>query len=72
MLKKISTAVGYTKAPRTTFLLKHPFKGTKALLAAKGLKGLVTTRSGAALTAAVALPLGVLAAKGFGGKKSEE
>ncbi|MBW3536003.1 MAG: hypothetical protein KY453_12455 [Gemmatimonadetes bacterium] len=65
MFKKIATAVGYTKAPKATFVMKHPVKGTKALLLAKGAKGLVTTRAGAVLSAAVALPLGFFAGRGL-------
>lgn len=61
MLNRIATLVGYARAPRTTFMLKHPVKGTKALIAAKGVKGLVTTRAGAALGAMVALPVTILA-----------
>ena len=67
MIKKIATMVGYAKVPRATFVMKHPVKGTKALLAAKGLKGLVTTRAGAVLGAAVALPVVLaLASRGNG------
>lgn len=65
MLKKIATALGYAKAPKATFVMKHPVKGTKALLVAKGAKGLVTTRAGAMLGAVVAVPLGFLAARGL-------
>lgn len=64
MVRKIATALGYAKAPSATFVLKHPMKGTKALLAAKGAKGLVTTRAGAALGALVGVPLGFLALRG--------
>lgn len=67
MLKKIATALGYAKAPKATYVMKHPVKGTKALLLAKGAKGLVTTRAGAVLGAAVAVPLGYLAARGLSG-----
>lgn len=63
MFKRIATMVGYAKAPKATFVAKHPVKGTKALLAAKGVKGLFTTRAGALLGAAVAVPFGFLAAR---------
>lgn len=63
MFKKIATMVGYAKAPKATFVAKHPVKGTKALLAAKGAKGLFTTRAGALIGTVVALPLGFLAAR---------
>ena len=71
MLKKIALMVGYAKAPKTTYVLRHPVKGTKALLAAKGAKALVTTRAGAALSTLVAVPLGVLAAKKLTRARSE-
>jgi len=65
MLRKIASFVGYAKAPGATFMVKHPVKGTKALVASKGLKGLVTTRAGATLGALVAVPVGYLAFKGL-------
>ena len=52
---------GYAKAPKATYMLRHPIKGTKALIAVEGAKGLVTTRAGAALGGMVALPLGMVA-----------
>ena len=67
MLKTIATALGYAKAPKATYMMKHPVKGTKALLVAKGAKGLFTTRAGAVLGAAVAVPLGFMAARGLTG-----
>lgn len=54
---KIAKLVGYAKAPRAMYMARHPVKGTKALVAAKGAKGLVTTRAGAVLGGLVALPL---------------
>lgn len=71
MLKRIATMVGYAKAPRATFVAKHPVKGTKALLAAKGARGLFTTRAGALIGAAIALPVGLLAARSMTGSSSE-
>lgn len=67
MLKKIASLVGYTKAPRATYLLKHPVKGPKNLLALRGAKSLMKTR-GAAIAAGVAagaaaLPLALMARK---------
>jgi hypothetical protein len=61
MIAKIAKFVGYRKAPKATFMALHPVKGTTALVAAKGMKGLVTTRSGAVLGAMVAAPVGVWA-----------
>ena len=65
MLKRIGTIFGYAKAPKAMFVVQHPVKGTKALLAAKGIKGLVTTPAGAALSALVMVPVGLLALKGL-------
>lgn len=63
MVKKLITAVGYAKAPKATFMLKHPVAGTKALVAAKGAKALFNTRAGVTLGAMVAVPV-VLATLG--------
>jgi hypothetical protein len=62
MIGRIATLIGYSKAPKATFVLKHPVKGTKAFLAARGLKGLVTGRTGMVLGAIAAVPVGMWAA----------
>jgi ABC-type phosphate/phosphonate transport system permease subunit len=62
MIKKLAKLVAYKKAPKTTYVLRHPVKGTKALVAAKGAKALVTGRTGLALGAVAAVPLGLWAA----------
>jgi hypothetical protein len=62
MIGRIATLIGYSKAPKATFVLKHPVKGTKAFLAARGLKGLVTGRTGMVLGAVAAVPVGLWAA----------
>jgi hypothetical protein len=61
MLANIAKVVGYSKAPKATFMLMHPVKGTKALVASKGIKGLVTSRAGAALAGLVIVPIGLIA-----------
>jgi hypothetical protein len=61
MLKRVAKLVGYSKAPKASFMLMHPVKGTKALVAAKGVKGLVTSRAGAALAGMVIVPIGLAA-----------
>jgi len=61
MLRKIATLVGYSKAPKATFIIRHPVKGTRALLAAKGTKAVAKSRVGAALGLAVLVPVGMLA-----------
>jgi hypothetical protein len=61
MIGKVATLVGYKKAPKATFVLRHPVKGTKAFLAARGVKGLVTGRTGMVLGAMAAVPVGLWA-----------
>lgn len=58
MMTKIAKLVGYTKAPKAMYMARHPVKGTKMLVAAKGMKGIFTTRPGAVLGAMVAAPVG--------------
>lgn len=61
MFRKLATLVGYKKAPKATFMLRHPVKGYHALAAAKGLPGGSGTRR-ATLSlgaAAVVVPLGI-------------
>lgn len=67
MVGKIATLVGYKTAPKATFVLKHPVKGTKAFLAARGAKGLFTGRTGLALGALAAVPVGFWAMSRMGG-----
>jgi hypothetical protein len=67
MIGRIATWVGYSKAPKATYVLKHPVKGTKMFLAAKGAKGLVTGRTGLVLGAIAAVPVGIWAASRMGG-----
>lgn len=54
MVGKIATLIGYKKAPKATFVMKHPVKGTAALMAVHPKRTL------AGLGAAVAaVPLGI-------------
>jgi hypothetical protein len=62
MIGRIATLIGYSKAPKATYVLKHPVKGSKAFLAARGVKGLVTGRTGMVLGAIAAVPVGLWAA----------
>lgn len=61
MLGRIAKLIGYTKAPRATYVLRHPIKGTRMFLAARGVKGLFTGRTGLVLGAAAAVPVGLWA-----------
>jgi hypothetical protein len=56
MWNRMLTAIGYVKAPKATFVLRHPVKGTAALLAAKTTSRNTKMGLGAA---ALALPVGV-------------
>lgn len=67
MIGKIANLMAYKKAPKATYVLKHPVKGTKAFLAAKGAKGLVTGRTGMVLGALTAVPVGMWAARRVAG-----
>lgn len=62
MMRRLATMVGYAKAPKATYVLRHPKKGLTALAVAKGVRH---TRAGKLATGvlglgalAVAVPLG--------------
>jgi hypothetical protein len=61
MLKNVAKLLGYAKAPKASFMIMHPVKGTKALVAAKGIRGLVTSRAGATLAGMLIVPIGLAA-----------
>lgn len=61
MIGKIANVFAYKKAPKATYVAKHPVKGTKAWLAAKGSKSVFTGRTGLALGALAAIPVGIWA-----------
>lgn len=63
MIGKLTKLFAYKKAPKATYMLRHPVKGTKALLAAKGAKGLVTGKTGAVLGTMAAIPVGIWASR---------
>ena len=63
MMRKIATALGYAKAPKPTFVLRHPVKGTKALMACYRSRSMLKGRTGLALGAAVVLPLAYMAVR---------
>lgn len=66
-LGRIAKLIGTVKAPKLTYLLRHPVKGPRNLLALRGAKDLLKTNRTAlaaaavAATAAVAAPLTVKA-----------
>ena len=62
MIGKLTNMLAYKKAPKATYIAKHPVKGTKALLAAKGSKSLLTGRTGLVLGTLAAIPVGIWAA----------
>lgn len=57
MLKQLAIAVGYAKAPKATFVMRHPKAGVAALAVAQGLRESPTARK----VAAGLFSLGVLA-----------
>lgn len=64
---RMARFAGMLKAPKVTYLLRHPISGSKNLLALRGAKSLLKTR-GAAMTAAtvataVAAPFAIKALK---------
>jgi hypothetical protein len=63
MLKRILITMGLVRAPKATFVLRHPVKGTKALVAAHRAKRSVGAR--AAVGALVAAPIGYAAWRGW-------
>lgn len=70
MIGKLANLMAYKRAPKATYMLKHPVKGTKMLVAAKGLKGLVTGRTGAMLGTLAAIPVGIWAVRRANGTAS--
>ena len=63
MMRKIAAALGHAKAPRASYVMKHPVKGTKALIASYRGRSLLRGRTGLAIGAAVALPLAYMAVR---------
>lgn len=64
-LKRMAMFMAYVKAPKLTYLARHPLRGTRNLLAIRGAKSLLRSRgavvSAAVATTAVAVPLAVMA-----------
>lgn len=58
-MKTLATAVAAVKAPKTTYVLRHPVKGTRNLLMLRGARSILGTRKAAvtAAAAAVAVPV---------------
>lgn len=63
MLKKIAKAVAYTKAPKTTFVLRHPRKALRAKAFQYQLRHSPAPRVTGLAAALVALPVGFLLGK---------
>ena len=59
-LKRVALAAAVVKAPRATYLMRHPLKGTRNLLMLRGARSLLGTRK-AAVTAAAAVAVPVTA-----------
>jgi hypothetical protein len=57
MLARITKLIGYTKAPRATYIMRHPIKGVQAWRAARRpVNRAAITGAGAAV---LALPMGL-------------
>ena len=54
VMGKAAKLTAMVKAPKMSYLLRHPVKGPKNLLALRGIKSLLKTRSAAIAAAAVA------------------
>jgi ABC-type nitrate/sulfonate/bicarbonate transport system permease component len=63
MMRKIATALGYAKAPKPSYVMKHPLDGAKALLACYTSRSLFRGRTGFVIGAAVALPIAYMAVR---------
>lgn len=59
MLRKLAMMTGYAKAPKATYVLRHPKKGLAAMAAAKGLKSRTGRRVASGVVGAGALALAV-------------
>lgn len=63
MFRTIATTLGYAKAPKATYMLRHPKKGLKMWAVAKGLKSStgrkLTTGVLGAGALALAVPVGL-------------
>ena len=59
-LKRVALAAAVVKAPRATYLMRHPLKGTRNLLMLRGARSLLGRRK-AAVTAAAAVAVPVTA-----------
>ena len=51
---RLAKLAGMLKAPKLTYILRHPMKGPRNLLALRGAKSLLKTKGAAITTAAVA------------------
>ena len=56
-LGRMAMLVAYVKAPKVTYLMRHPLRGTRNLLAIRGAKSLLKSRG-------AAVPLAVMARTG--------
>jgi len=60
VIGSIMTMAGYRKAPRATYMLKHPVKSVKIMRTRRMIRNRLTDpRIAAGLGAALALPIGL-------------
>lgn len=71
-LKRLAMAAAVVKAPKATYLLRHPIKGSRNLLMLRGARSLLRTRGAAVTAAAAATAVAVpVAVKVLTGNSSE-
>ncbi len=60
MLGEIATMAGYVKAPRTTYVVRHPVKAMRMARVRRDIGDMVTPmRLGVGIGVLVAIPLGI-------------
>ena len=60
MLGEIATMAGYVKAPRTTYVVRHPVKAMRMARVRRGMADVLTpTRLAVGIGVLAAIPLGI-------------
>lgn len=66
MLGEIATVAGYVKAPRTTYVVKHPLKARRMARVRRDIADAFTpVRIGMGVAALLAIPLGIWLGRRF-------
>lgn len=73
MLGELATMTGYVKAPRTTYVVKHPLKAMHMARVRRDIGDSFTpTRIGVGLAALIAIPLGIWLGRRFAESRRRE